>query len=209
MNLKESFRYQTFLDNLMSNATLSIQSVSSCLTVTKKHNKSKANPEAKDIEEVIESTAKFKNDDVISFMEMLIREKHNLTEAIGKAKSAADFDIDAAIETNKFRRSVHAAIKRMLQNEPNDRIEMGKDYKFNVEGNQVTYLYEIEVSSKEAYDKERSQNVMRSTIKDSDDISGKIDAAMINIIVDYQPIFDVNESFDDAMTDFIEMNTTK
>ena len=69
MNLKESFRYQKFLDNLMCSASISIQSIDHCLKTTKTHLRNKANSDADDLTEVVECESAFvPNDDVIAFM---------------------------------------------------------------------------------------------------------------------------------------------
>lgn len=203
MNLKESFRYQNFLDRMMRSACSSIQNGEHAFTVTKVHNKTKANPDATDLNEVVEVDEFVPNDDVIRFMQWLIEEREKLTKAISVAKADAGFDIDAAVETNKFRQAANAAVKRMLGFRGTKRTERGQDYKFNAEGNQMPYYYEIEVTSAEAYDKVASKEFMRSVIADADKASSDIDSAMINSAVDYTPRFDVNESFEDVMAEFI------
>lgn len=203
MNLKESFRYQNFLDMMMRAASASIQQRDHCLKVTKTHLRSKANPDASDVIETVEGEVFFANDDVVSFMAWLVKEREKLTTAIGAAKASIGFDIDAAIETNKFRQTVNGSIKNMLRYTPTKRVEQGRDYKFNVEGNQTPYIYEIEVVSEEAYDKTGAKTLMREMISKADEVSAAIDAAMINTKVDYEPVFDVNETFDDVMTDFL------
>ena len=204
MNLKESFRYQNFLDMMMRAASASIQQRDHCLKVTKTHLRSKANPDASDVTETVEGEVFFANDDVVAFMAWLVKEREKLTTAIGVAKASIGFDIDAAIETNKFRQTVNGSIKNMLRYTPTKRVEQGRDYKFNVEGNQTPYIYEIEVVSEEAYDKTGAKTLMREMISKADEVSAAIDAAMINTKVDYEPVFDVNETFDDVMTDFLE-----
>lgn len=205
MNLKESFRYQNFLDSMMQEATYSIRTESHGVMVTKKHLKSNANPDADDVEEEVVTDDFFANDDVIKFITYLIDERQKLTEAIGKAKASINFDIDAAIETNKFRQSAHSAIKRMLQcSKASKSVAQGRDYKFNAEGNQTAYYYDIEVTKEEAFDRDKSKSLMRSIISESDKTSAEIDTAIINTQVDYTPMFDVNESFDDVMTAFLE-----
>lgn len=203
MNLKESFRYQNFLDMMMRAASASIQQRDHCLKVTKTHLRSKANPDASDVTETVEGEVFFANDDVVAFMAWLVKEREKLTTAIGAAKASIGFDIDAAIETNKFRQTVNGSIKNMLRYTPTKRVEQGRDYKFNVEGNQTPYIYEIEVVSEEAYDKSGAKTLMREMISKADEVSAAIDAAMINTKVDYEPVFDVNETFDDVMTDFL------
>lgn len=203
MNLKESFRYQNFLDMMMRAASASIQQRDHCLKVTKTHLRSKANPDASDVTETVEGEVFFANDDVVAFMAWLVQEREKLTTAIGAAKDSIGFDIDAAIETNKFRQTVNSSIKSMLRYTPTKRVEQGRDYKFNVEGNQTPYIYEIEVVSEEAYDKTGAKTLMREMISKADEVSAAIDAAMINTKVTYEPVFDVNETFDDVMTDFL------
>ena len=80
-------------------------------------------------------------------MTMLVEERSKLTNAIGKAKASIGFDLDAAIETNKFRQTVANRVKTMLRFTASKRTERGTDYKFNVEGNQTQYYYDIEVKA--------------------------------------------------------------
>lgn len=203
MNLKESFRYQNFLDTMMRAASASIQQRDHCLKVTKTHLRSKANPDAGDVTESVEGEVFFANNDVVAFMAWLVKEREKLTAAIGEAKASIGFDIDAAIETNKFRQTVNRSVKSMLRYTPSKSVEQGRDYKFNVEGNQTPYIYDIEVVSEEAYDRTSAKTLMREMISKADEVSAAIDAAMINTKVNYAPAFDVNETFDDVMTDFI------
>lgn len=204
MNLKESFRYQNFLDNLMRNTCALIPSPNYCFNTTQTHNKKKANPDADDVVEVTTEGRAFEADDLILFAQWLVEERIKLTKAINIAKSSIDFDIDAAIEANKFRQNFSKSIRQMLNRVPMTTTTQGRDYKFNVEGNQMSYLYEIEVVNEIAYDKDISKSVMRSMISDADKASTEVDITMINTNVDYEVQFDVNESFEDVVTAFIE-----
>lgn len=209
MNLKESFRYQNFLDRMMREACSSITNREHAHIITRFHNKSKANPEAEDMNEVVEVEDFVPNDDVIRFMQWLIVEREKLTKAISAAKTAVDIDIDAAVETNKFRQAAHSAVKRMLAFSSPKRTERGQDYKFNAEGNQMPYYYEIEVTSSGAYNRSASKEFMRSIIAEADKASADIDSAMVNSEVDYTARFDVNESFEDVMAEFILSSTAE
>lgn len=202
MNLKESFRYQNFLDSKLNEARYSIIDRNHALKVTKVHLKKKANPEADDITEVVEVEDFIPNDDVIKFMYWLVSERQKLTEAICAAKASLDFSLDAAIEANKFRQCTASAVKGMLKCAPSKKIEQGRDYKFNVEGNQTPYYYEIETSFEEAFNRDTAKKVVREMITSADKTSAEIDSAMINTIVDYTPVFDVNDSFEDVMAEF-------
>lgn len=203
MNLKESFRYQNFLDGKLNDARYSIADRTHALKVTKVHLKKKANPDAEDITEVVEVEDFIPNDDVIAFMCWLVAERQKLTEAICAAKASLGFSLDAAIEANKFRQYTASAVKGMLKYTPSKKTEQGRDYKFNVEGNQTPYYYEIETSYEEAFTRDTAKKVVRDMITASDKTSAEIDAAMINTVVDYTPVFDVNDSFEDVMAEFI------
>lgn len=203
MNLKESFRYQNFLDCLMREATYSIQNHNHCLVTTKKHLRSKANPDATDIEETVDVGDFYSNDIVLKFMQWLVDERNKLSKAIGEAKATLDFDLDAAVATNKFRQTVSGSVRSMLRDTtPTKKIGEGRDYKFNLEGNQVPYIYDVEIVSEAAYDTVNAKEIMRSMIADADKVSATIDAAMINTTVNYNPTFDVNDDFNDVMERF-------
>ena len=203
MNLKESFRYQNFLENMLAYAGNSLTDKEHSLTITKNHLRKKANAEAEDMIETVDVGEFFKNDDVLKFMTMLVEERSKLTNAIGKAKASIGFDLDAAIETNKFRQTVANRVKTMLRFTASKRTERGTDYKFNVEGNQTQYYYDIEVEANEAFDRSVAKDTMRKLILKADKVSAEIDSAMINTIVEYDAPFNVNDSFEDVMTDFL------
>ena len=203
MNLKESFRYQNFLDGKLNDARYSIADRTHALKVTKVHLKKKANPDAEDITEVVEVEEFIPNDDVIAFMCWLVAERQKLTEAICTAKASLSFSLDAAIEANKFRQYTASAVKGMLKYTPSKKTEQGRDYKFNVEGNQTPYYYDIETSFEEAFTRDSAKKAVRDMITAADKTSAEIDSAMINTVVDYTPVFDVNDSFEDVMAEFI------
>ena len=203
MNLKESFRYQSFLENMLGYAGSSLTGREHSLTVTKNHLRKKANAEAEDMMETVDVGEFFKNDDVLKFMTMLVEERSKLTNAIGKAKASIGFDLDAAIETNKFRQTVANRVKTMLRFTASKKTERGTDYKFNVEGNQTQYYYDIEVEANEAFDRSVAKDTMRKLILEADKVSAEIDSAMINAMVEYDAPFNVNDSFEDVMTDFL------
>lgn len=203
MNLKESFRYQNFLENMLAYAGNSLTDREHSLTIIKNHLRKKANAEAEDMMETVDVGEFFKNDDVLKFMTMLVEERSKLTNAIGKAKASIGFDLDAAIETNKFRQTVANRVKTMLRFTASKRTERGTDYKFNVEGNQTQYYYDIEVKANEAFDRSVAKDTMRKLILEADKVSAEIDSAMINTMVEYDAPFNVNDSFEDVMTDFL------
>lgn len=207
MNLKEAFRYQKFLDSMMYSAAGSIRQREHAVNTVKVHHMNAVNPDVTDKkEEVVPDHPFFQNDDVIRFMVWLSKEKQKLSVAIGRAKADAGFDIDAAIETNKFRQQVNSAVRSMLNFTGSTRVENGKSWKFNNDGDQTVYYYDVEVTTTEAFDRESAKKVARDMIREADRISADIDAALITLQVRYDPVFDVNESFEDVMTGFLSLS---
>lgn len=204
MNLNEAFRYQKFLNNIFTQAASSIQHPEHCLTTTKIHCRNDMNPDAADFEETVEVDAFYENDAVIEFIIYLIEEKKRLTVAINNAKQASGMDIDAMISANRMRQMANRAINTMLRYKGSVTTERnGRDYKFNAEGNQVPYVYDIETTTKEAFDREKSREIAMDFITTADNDSSAIDEVMINTVVQYEPPFNVNFSFDDCMDAFL------
>lgn len=204
MNLKEAFRYQNYLDRIMSRACSSIVRPEHCIETRKLHKKSEVNPDDADIEEIVDVDDFVMNDIVISFIESLIEQKEMLSIAIGNAKRGLPQDVDAEIEANKYRRKAVGSIKYMLENKPKKSKASGTGYRFNVEGNQVPYTYTIEVSEEELFDRAADKSVMRKLSTTADKISETIDSYMVNTEVFYTPQFDVDEDYDDVIAEYAE-----
>lgn len=203
MNLKEAFRYQRHLMQLMMGATNSVCSLDHALKITKTHLRKKHNPEAEDLVEEVEVEPFTPNDDVIAFMDAIIEERLRLGTAISEAKRNLSFDLDSAISTNKARREQVFAIKSMLRWQPTKGKERGTDYKFNAEGNQQPYYYDIEVSKEYAYDVESARTRLKELSTKADEVSAQIDLALVGTDIGFTPIFDVNSDFNDTVEAFI------
>ena len=203
MNLKESFRYQKFLDDLMGLAQLALSSRNHALKTTKLHRRSAANPEALDTTEEVAVDDPIQIGTVIEFAEFLIKEKEKLCMAIRRAKNDADIDIDALVETNKYRQSLSRYIEMMLAHKASARTERGTDYKFNAEGNQVSYVYDVEVVQMETYDRDKSRKTMKDILRDSEYVSRRIDEALITTLIEYNPPFKISDTLDEAMLKYL------
>ena len=203
MNLKEAFRYQNFLDRLLNQtmATMSIQD--NLLEVSKVHRRSKAIASAEDETEVAEVTELVVPDTAVSLALSIVKEKDALTTAIGVAKgnlAGGIGDMDAAIEANKCRQSVAETIRNMLRIKSGKKVERGTGYTFNGEGNQVPYIYDVEVTTAERFDRAKLKATMQDLLSESDKVSAQIDEAVVNTKVDYKAPWDVNASFEDILS---------
>ena len=210
MNLKEAFRYQNFLDRIFGAACVSIEKRDHCLTQTRNHLYNKVNPDMENVKEEVKTEEDFfANDDVIQAMLFLIEEKEKLSIAINKAKESIDMDIDAAVSVNKYRQLLNKSVAFMMRLNPCTRIETGIAQKFNSTGDPVDYKYDVEVTSVEAYDRKAAKKIMKKVISEADKTSAAIDFVKVNTTVDYSPVFDVNDSFEDVMNTFLEMQGNK
>ena len=210
MNLKEAFRYQNFLDRIFGAACISIEKRDHCLTQTRNHLYNKVNPDMENVKEEVKTEEDFfANDDVIQAMLFLIEEKEKLSIAINKAKESIDMDIDAAVSVNKYRQLLNKSVAFMMRLNPCTRIETGIAQKFNSTGDPVDYKYDVEVTSVEAYDRKAAKKIMKEVISEADKTSAAIDFVKVNTTVDYTPVFDVNDSFEDVMNKFFEIQGNK
>lgn len=204
MNLKEAFRYQSKLDSILSAAQQYLLYSDAGYNITKTHNISKVNSEAEDRVEIVEKTAKYGFDDVVKCMLLLIEERENVATAAFQAKAGLDFCVDAAVLSNKNRQNVHKYITMMLDRVKESKgVEKGTGYTFNMEGNQVPYFYDIDVEKAEAFDRQNIKSISKSLIESSDEISSKIDEAMVTTRVNFTPKYDMNDTFEDVMDLFI------
>lgn len=205
MILKDCFRMQKKLDELFSQAQSSLTDRNHALKVTKTHLRKASYSEAEDMVEEVDVGEFTPNDDVVRFMLFLIDEKDKLSRAIGemKAKALCNIDIDAAIETNKLRQRFKDSVNRMVMYTKSKKIERGVSYKFSNEGVQTPFNYDIESNSIEAYDRDVAKSAVKTVITKSDEISREIDKMMVTGKVNYESLFDFNDSFEDCIKTFL------
>ena len=139
MNLKEAFRYQSFLNRISRYAYARLSNKNIYLNIVRNHKRNESNPEAVDVEEVVEKEFSYGVEELIGFLDDLIYQKRLLCDAIAAAKRSTDFNLDAAIETNKFKQEAADAIKAMIDQKGYNRKDTGRGYKINAEGNQSLY----------------------------------------------------------------------
>lgn len=214
MNLKEAFRYQKFLEQNMLEGARLLSRKDVALTVAKTHKRKAANPDAEDMTESVKKTVDVAPCDVLSLMESLIAERDTLTKAIGNAKrfmtlDGQPFDMDASLDTAKFRRMAAGSMRVMLAFKNEKSIDRGTDYKFNAEGNQTPYVYEIEVETAEDFDRGAVRASMKALLKEADKLSADIERAQVETQVTYEPPFDVNDAFEDVLAQHKDKTSNK
>ena len=208
MNLKEAFRYQNKLQAIMDEA----QSILSCdANVTKVENtylRHKVMAEAQDETVLIAPETEYYEQitGVAQFLLYLLEEKGKLFAAIRKAKDALDVDMDSEVSLNTTRQGLARIFKRMndLRNSEQTISNGGTGYRFNAEGNQISYRCDVRRVTTINYDRNVIRRELGRLNKLADETSAKLDLCLVTSSVEYEPPFDVNASFAEAFEVYTE-----
>lgn len=205
MYLKEAFRYQNYLNELISATTSYLNGGQYTTKTVQEHLRKKANPDAENetIDLSAERALAYTANQMVDFLQHLIDEKQKLTKAISEAKRGCSIDIDAEVANNRIRQSVAATLSRMGNMKPSERMTRAYAYKFNAEGNQVQYAYEVKEVTTIDFDRNKVKGISKKLIQCADEASTAIDKAMVELAVDYNPDYSVNDSFEDAIEQFL------
>lgn len=201
MNLKESYRYANFLDRLLITAETYLRNKGFVTTTEQNHLRSKANPDAQDekIEVQKPYDVDFTPNDIIDFVVKVINEKEKLFLAIADAKATTEINIDNAIAMNKKKQSFVNTLNSIVSIKPNETQSMGKDYKFDINNEQKPYSYQIISKTSIDFDRTSVKGLIKKYNKECDEISSKLDEIEITTQVNFTPLFDVNDSFEDLV----------
>ena len=201
MNLKESYRYANYLDDLLNKASSYLRNDKFVTTTKQEHLRSKVNNEASD--EVVDVQkpydVEFTPNDVINFAVKVLDEKEKLANAIAVAKSNAEINIDTAIALNKKKQYFANTLEALSNIKPRQRTTSGKAYRFNINNEQVPYTYDIEETTTIDFDRNDIRNLVKKYLRETDEISAKLDAIEINTQVVFECRWDVNDSFEDVV----------
>ena len=201
MNLKESYRYQNFLDKLLDTCYSYLRNNKYITTTKQLHMKSKANPDATDetMEVVKPVDVEFKPNDVINFVMDLLSEKELVSAAIAEAKSRTEINIDNAIAMNIKRHEYVNVLELMANTKPSEITVKGTGYKFNAEGNQVSYYYDVTQTTTIDFNRNDVKGLIKKLNRECDEISAKLDSIEINTQLDFCPKFDICDKFEDLI----------
>lgn len=208
MNLKEAFRYQNKLQALMQEAEYVLGKDTNVTKVETTYLRSKVVSDAADekVVQIPETEYSEKITEMVEFLLFILDEKEKLFEAIRKAKNAQAFDMDGEVSLNATRQKVAQVLKRMndLRGSEQTISNAGQGYKFNAEGNQVSYRCDLKRVTTINFDRKVVQRKLKELNRKSDETSAQIDVCLVTSVVDYEPPFDVNASFADAFEGFME-----
>ena len=204
MILKEAFRYQNYLSRLIDEA-IDYLTTTSNVTITKQeHLKSKSNSDAEDEVVIVDkcSDIEYKPNQVIDFLLDVLNEKEKLSDAINKAKLNTEINIDSSIAINKEKQRIISIFDRLSKIRSGERIRNDSDYKFNAEGNQVSYYYEVKETTTIDFDRNKVKGIVKRLRRESDNISNELDRVQVTLDVNYSPTYEINDDFEDSLEMF-------
>lgn len=201
MNLKESYRYANYLDGLLSAAYTYLRNKGFVTTTVEEHLRKNSNPDVENetIEVQKPFDVEFKPNDVIDFAVKVIEEKEKLSNAIAVAKSATEIDIDNAIAMNKKKQGFVSVLNSIADIKSSEIKTTSKGYKFDINGEQKPYVYDVNRKMSIDFDRTDVRNLIKKYLKETDEISAKLDLIEITTQVDFVPTWDVNEKFEELV----------
>ena len=206
MNLKEAFRYQNKLQSFMDEAQGILDRENIITKVENTYLRHKVMPEAEDEKVVTIPETEYGEQitDIAKFLLNLLDEKKTLFAAIRKAKDALDIDMDSEVSLNAARQSVARTFKHMndLRNSEQTISNGGTGYRFNAEGNQISYRCDVKRVTTINYDRNVIRTELGKLNKCADETSAKLDLCLVTSKVEYEAPFDVNASFAEAFEAF-------
>ena len=211
MNMKDAFRAQNKLQSLMDEASCILQDRDNILKVTTTHLRSKVMPEAQDA--VVEDTAPSEYaghiNQVAAFLMAMLAEREKLSAAICAAKSRLPLDMDSETGLNRARQSLADTFRWMavLRNSEAVLPNGGSGYRFNSEGNQVSYRCDAKRVTTINFDRNRIRGMATELGRKADEVSARLDQCIVNTVVEYVLPFEMNDSFDVILSDFIQQQS--
>lgn len=202
MNLKDAFRFQNRLQALENECLEILSSDRNVTKVENTHLRKKVMPEAKNetVPELPFSEYADRINGVTALLMRLLQERERLSVAIRAAKAALDVDFDAQTGLNRERQDAAFALRHMADIRASETVTPngGFGYRFNADGNQVTYKCDVKRVTTINFDRNTVRRYATELTRRSDEISARLDQALVNTEVAYEAPFDVNDSFADV-----------
>ena len=208
MNLKEAFRFQNKLGTLMDEAQGILGREANITKVENTYLRQKVYDGAENETVVDTPPTEFADriTDVVKFVMHLMDQREKLSKAIHAAKNALPIDMDSEVGLNAKRQEIARVLKRMADVRNSEVLIKGggTGYRFNQEGNQVTYRCDVKRVTTINFDRKVARNFAAEMNRRADAVSSELDRCLVNSEVAYEPPFDVNDSFAEIFSAFAE-----
>ena len=208
MNMKDAFRFQNKLKGLMCEAAGILQDRRNIIKVKTRHLRSQvmANTQDAVVEEAAPSEYAGHANEVAAFLMFLMDEREKLSRAIHAVKGNLDLDMDSEVGLNRQRQELAQVFRHMttLRNSEKTIAGGGSGFRFNGEGNQVSYRCDATQVTTIDFDRNKIRGIAAALSRKADEVSRSLDRCLVNTEVTYEMPFDMNDSFEEILNDFIE-----
>ena len=206
MNLKDAFRYQNRLQAFMDETQSILGAEENVTKVKNTYLRHKVMAEAEDETILVAPETEYFDQitDVARFLVYLLDEKEKLFRAVRDAKNTLAIDLDSEVSLNVSRQSAAKTFRAMNDLRSSDQTisNGGTGYRFNADGNQVSYRCDVRRVKTINFDRNYIRSKLLELNKKSDKTSSAIDLALVTASVDYTPPFDVNCTYSEAFEAF-------
>ena len=201
ISLKKSFELQNYLKALFDEALSILSRVDNITICTQEHMRNKVYSEAKD-ETVVKAKCcdySFSTNELIAFACVVQSEMEKLAIAINNAKHSNGKDFDSMITINNRKRQLFQKFLDMSNVKSKENITKGCSVKFNEEGNQVSYYYDIKETIKIDFDRNKVKAIANKLRKEIAATSEAIDLMQLETTVDFESQFEIGDSLEDCI----------
>ena len=213
MNLKDAFRAQNRLEYLMDQADAILTDSRNTMKTKMTHLRSKVMADAQDTETEDTAPSEYAEqiNQVAAFLMEMLSQREKLSKAIQEAKSKLPLDMDSETGLNRVRQNLAYTFRSMAALKATETFLPGggSGFRFNADGNQVTYRCDAKKVTTINFDRNKIRGMASTLGKKSDEISAQPDQCLVNAQVDYELPFDLNDSFDVVLSDYIEAHAEK
>lgn len=212
MNLKEAFRFQNKLQSMMADAQSILGNNGNITKVQNTYLRHKVMAEAEDEVTMEAPSTEYSENitEMAEFLLFLLDEREKLSAAIHQAKVSLPLGagLDGEVSLNGKRQEIATLLRHMagLRNGEVLISNGGVGYRFNNEGNQVSYRCDVKRVTTINFDRNKIRKMCADLSKKSDETSAALDAALVNTPVEYEAPFDVNETFAEAFEAHIQLS---
>jgi hypothetical protein len=216
LSLKDAFRTMNFMDSTITALSYYIKDTNNAVKVVEKHNKKNVNPDAEDVELDMTTERMFANTtlvDIIFLTKEFVNEKSKLSVSIENAKRELkinnDLTLDSAIETAKKNRDLANTLKTLVDIKSAETKKIGNSFKFNINGEQVKYQYEIISVKTIDFDRNIVNEQYKKLLDKADKLSNLIENAMLKECVNYEFSYSIHDSVTDIVEKYIASKAGK
>ena len=210
MNLKEAFRFQNKIQSLMTEADGILSREQNITKVQNTYLRKKVMAEAEDETTIDAPNTEYSGriTEMAMFLLHLLDEREKLSSAIHKAKAGLDLPagLDGEVSLNSKRQEIAGTLRRMAALRSSEVVipNGGTGYRFNNEGNQVSYRCDVKRVTTINYDRKVIHAALGKLNRQADETSNRLDLCLVTSKVDYTVPFDVNASFAEAFEIYLE-----